>query len=68
MVSGISKWCGGGGWRMGYVFYPKELKPLYNAVMSCAGQTYATVAEPIQVHKIKFVLYFAQIRKKKRHI
>ena len=43
---------------MGYILYPKELRLLYNAVMSCAGQTYATVAEPIQVNSLQFVVYY----------
>ena len=29
--------------------FPKELRPLYDAVIREGGQTYATVAEPIQV-------------------
>ena len=49
VCSGIAKWCGGGGWRVGYVMFPKELRPLYDAVIREGGQTYATVAEPIQV-------------------
>jgi len=67
LVSGISKWCGGGGWRMGYVFYPKELKPLYSAVMSCAGQTYATVAEPIQWACVKLFDFTPDIVDYNRH-
>jgi aspartate aminotransferase len=24
--TGLSKWCGAGGWRLGYQIYPPELK------------------------------------------
>lgn len=49
LCSGISKWCGGGGWRLGYMMFPKELNALLQAIIRAAGQTYATVSEPIQV-------------------
>jgi len=53
LTSGIAKWCGGGGWRLGYQLFPKELKPLHDALLRQAGQTYATVSEPIQWASIK---------------
>lgn len=67
VVSGISKWCGGGGWRLGYVLYPKELRALYTAVMSCAGQTYATVAEPIQRACVKLFEFGPEVELYNKH-
>ena len=48
--SGISKWCGAGGWRLGFVHIPKELgKKLFRAVIGVASETYSCAAAPIQI-------------------
>ncbi len=46
--SGLSKWCGAGGWRLGHFAFPKELYWLKNAMASIASETYSCVASPIQ--------------------
>ena len=30
--TGLSKWCGAGGWRLGFFAIPKELKELKNSL------------------------------------
>ncbi|MDG1473561.1 MAG: pyridoxal phosphate-dependent aminotransferase [Porticoccaceae bacterium] len=48
--SGMSKWCGAGGWRLGFVHVPEALgKAYFNSVIGIASETYSCAASPIQV-------------------
>jgi len=51
--SGLSKWCGAGGWRIGSIIFPKELKNIKDLVRSVASETYTAVSAPIQYAAIK---------------
>ena len=46
--SGLSKWCGAGGWRLGTFAFPPELGWLLNAMAAVASETYSSVCAPIQ--------------------
>ncbi|MFH0920237.1 MAG: aminotransferase class I/II-fold pyridoxal phosphate-dependent enzyme [Fibrobacterota bacterium] len=46
--SGLSKWCGAGGWRLGTFAFPKALEWLRNAMTAVASETYTSVSAPIQ--------------------
>jgi len=46
--SGLSKWCGAGGWRLGTFAFPPELKWLLTAMSIIASETYTSVSAPIQ--------------------
>ncbi len=46
--SGLSKWCGAGGWRLGTFSFPEKLKWLLNAMAIVASETYTSVSAPIQ--------------------
>jgi aspartate aminotransferase len=46
--SGLSKWCGAGGWRLGTFTFPKNLKWLVDAMAVVASETYTSVSAPIQ--------------------
>jgi len=46
--SGLSKWCGAGGWRLGTFTFPKSLDWLMEAMASVASETYTSVSAPIQ--------------------
>lgn len=46
--SGISKWCGAGGWRLGTFTFPSELNWLVDAMAAVASETYTSVSAPIQ--------------------
>jgi aspartate aminotransferase len=46
--SGLSKWCGAGGWRLGTFTFPKNLDWLMDAMASVASETYTSVSAPIQ--------------------
>ena len=48
--SGISKWCGAGGWRLGFHYIPEQLGDnLLNAMIGVASETYSCAPSPIQV-------------------
>lgn len=46
--SGLSKWCGAGGWRLGTFSFPKSLRWLLDAMATVASETYTTTSAPIQ--------------------
>jgi aspartate aminotransferase len=46
--SGLSKWCGAGGWRLGTFSFPPELDWLRKAMAAVASETYTSVSAPIQ--------------------
>jgi aspartate aminotransferase len=46
--SGLSKWCGAGGWRLGTFYFPPDLQWLLEAMATVASETYTSVCAPIQ--------------------
>jgi aspartate aminotransferase len=46
--SGLSKWCGAGGWRLGTFTFPPDLDWLVDAMAAVASETYTSVSAPIQ--------------------
>ncbi|HHO52212.1 MAG TPA: aminotransferase class I/II-fold pyridoxal phosphate-dependent enzyme [Deltaproteobacteria bacterium] len=46
--SGLSKWCGAGGWRLGTLAGPPQLRWLLDAMAVVASETYTSVSAPIQ--------------------
>jgi len=46
--SGLSKWCGAGGWRLGTFSFPSNFEWLINPMASVASETYTSVSAPIQ--------------------
>ena len=48
LSSGLSKWCGAGGWRLGTMTFPPALAPLLEAMASVASETYTSVSAPVQ--------------------
>ena len=51
--SGISKWCGAGGWRLGTFAFPKDLDWLLNGMKVAASETFTSVSAPIQYAAVK---------------
>ena len=51
--TGISKWCGAGGWRLGYFIVPDELDDIKNMINVLASETFSAVSAPIQYAAIK---------------
>ncbi len=46
--TGLSKWCGAGGWRLGVFSFPGELEWLCAAMAVIATETYTSVSTPVQ--------------------
>lgn len=46
--SGLSKWCGAGGWRLGTFTFPPGLDWLLEKMTAVASETYTSVSSPIQ--------------------
>jgi len=51
--SGLSKWCGAGGWRLGTFTFPKELRWLSDAMAVVASETFTATSAPIQYAAVK---------------
>ena len=51
--SGLSKWCGAGGWRLGTFSFPQSLDWLMNAMAVVASETFTSVSAPIQYAAIQ---------------
>jgi len=48
ITGGLSKWCGAGGWRLGFFAFPKKLDKFLNSVKSLASETFSSVNAPVQ--------------------
>jgi aspartate aminotransferase len=48
ITGGLSKWCGAGGWRLGFFAAPKQLNMLMNNLKVLASETFSTVNSPVQ--------------------
>tara|TARA_B100000965_G_scaffold50431_1_gene37140 strand:+ start:904 stop:2139 length:1236 start_codon:yes stop_codon:yes gene_type:complete len=45
---GLSKWCGAGGWRVGFFAVPNQLSELLENLKTLASESYSTVNSPAQ--------------------
>lgn len=48
ITTGLSKWAGAGGWRLGAMVIPNELKILSQALRALASETFSAVSAPVQ--------------------
>ena len=46
--TGLSKWCGAGGWRLGAFLFPSGLRWLLDAMAAIGTETFAATSAPIQ--------------------
>lgn len=46
--SGLSKWCGAGGWRLGTFLFPPSMHWLLDSMAAAASETYTSTSAPIQ--------------------
>jgi aspartate aminotransferase len=51
--TGLSKWCGAGGWRLGAFAFPKSLSWLCQAIAVVASETYTSTSAPIQFAAVR---------------
>ena len=53
ITGGLSKWCGAGGWRLGFLAVPKKLTEFLKSLKSIASESYSTVNTPTQYASIE---------------
>ena len=46
--TGLSKWCGAGGWRLGFFAIPNQLSELKNSLKIFCSESFTSVSAPIQ--------------------
>jgi len=46
--TGLSKWCGAGGWRLGFFAIPDQLNELKNSIQILCSESFTAVSAPIQ--------------------
>ncbi len=46
--NGLSKWCGAGGWRLGYFVIPDKYSNITETLKVLASETFTSVSSPIQ--------------------
>ena len=51
--SGLSKWCGAGGWRLGTFVFPPSLAWLRDALAAVASETFTSTSAPIQYAAVR---------------
>ena len=66
--SGLSKWCGAGGWRLGFFAIPNELKELKNSLKILCSESFTSVSAPIQyaaveAYKNDHTAYISAVKK-----
>ncbi len=53
ITGGLSKWCGAGGWRLGFLAVPKKLTEFLISLKSLASESYSTVNTPTQYASVE---------------
>ena len=66
--TGLSKWCGAGGWRLGFFAIPNQLKELKNSLKIMCSESFTSVSAPIQyaavdAYKGDHSVYLSNVRK-----
>jgi aspartate/methionine/tyrosine aminotransferase len=61
--TGLSKWCGAGGWRLGTFIFPPSLRWLLDAMAIVASETFTSTSAPIQYAGIEAFKESAEIEK-----
>ena len=66
--TGLSKWCGAGGWRLGFFAIPNQLQDLKNSLKILCSESFTSVSAPIQyaaveAYKGNHSVYLNAVRK-----
>ena len=51
--SGLSKWCGAGGWRLGFFAIPDQLAEIKNSLKILCSESFTSVSAPVQYAAVK---------------
>lgn len=64
VTTGLSKWCGAGGWRLGALILPPDAPVgLYDALVGLASETYSCAPAPIQAAAMRAYELDAELRR-----
>ena len=67
--SGLSKWCGAGGWRLGFFVIPEKLKTILDITKILSSESISSVTTPIQYAAVEaFTKDYSDSLKKTRNI
>ena len=66
--TGLSKWCGAGGWRLGFFAIPNQLKDFKDNLKKLCSESFTSVSSPIQyaaveAYKGNHSIYFYAVKK-----
>ena len=66
--TGLSKWCGAGGWRLGFFAIPHELKNFKDSLKILCSESFTSVSAPIQyaaleAYKGDHNIYLKEVKK-----
>ena len=66
--TGLSKWCGAGGWRLGFVAIPNQLKDIRDSLKILCSESFTSVSAPIQyaaveAYKGDYSVYLENVKK-----
>ena len=66
--NGLSKWCGAGGWRLGFFAIPKQLVELKNSLKILCSESFSSVSAPVQYAAIEAYrgnhsVYLSEVKK-----
>ena len=53
LSTGLSKWCGAGGWRLGTFSFPPALRWLLDALAVLASETFSSTCAPVQYAAVR---------------
>jgi len=53
LSSGLSKWCGAGGWRLGVFVFPDRMRWLQDAMAAAGTETFTSTSAPIQYAAVR---------------
>ena len=59
--NGISKWCGAGGWRLGWMILPNNLRLVKHSISDIGSELYSSVNAPVQYACLDLFNNFNQI-------
>ena len=51
--SGLSKWCGAGGWRLGFFAIPTKLNSVLKTLKTLSSESFTAVSSPIQLAAVE---------------
>ena len=67
ITSGLSKWCGAGGWRLGTMTFPDKFESIYRAMRTLSSETFSAVSAPVQYAGVVAYSQLPEVEEYVRH-